>query len=101
MLQLAGGRLIPNCFIRLRKVLSGSPKCAAAASGPSMCHAVSVRICRMCWRSSSLSSGGGVVSREEPCAPKPYSSLRKTGSCERISARSMTFSSSRTLPGQV
>jgi hypothetical protein len=32
-LQLASGRFIPNCFIRLRNVLGGSPKRVAAPSG--------------------------------------------------------------------
>ena len=33
-LQLASGRFIPNCFIRLRNVLGGIPKRAAAPSVP-------------------------------------------------------------------
>ena len=100
-LHRADGRFIPNSFIRLRRVLGGSPKRAAAPSDPSICHPASVRVCRMCWRSNSLRLDGGAASRESPCASESYSSIRKTGSWEQISARSMTFSSSRTLPGQV
>jgi len=43
-LQLEGGRVIPNCFIRLRKVPGGIPRRIAAPSGPSIRQFVSVRV---------------------------------------------------------
>ena len=79
-LQLASGRFIPNCFIRLRNVLGGSPKRAAAPSGPSMCHPVKVRVRKMCRRPSSLRSDGGKTVNGETCATTACLSIRKTGS---------------------
>src|SRR6185295_15008933 len=98
---LVGGRFIPNCFIRLRNVLGGIPKRTAAPSGPAMDQFVMVRVCKICRRSSSLRSAGGGAATEVFCKSNRCSSIRNTGSRERINARSITFSSSRTLPGQV
>src|SRR5437867_1719426 len=79
-LQLDDGRVIPNCFIRLRKVLGGIPKRTAAPSEPSMCQFVRMRVCRMCRRSRSLRPADGDAVKEESCEPKTCSSIRKTGS---------------------
>src|SRR5260370_346990 len=93
----------------------------AAPLGPAMRHCVCLRARRMCWRSASSSVEIGEdeeaedvkeakeVKDEEESAPalaaravdfNSAKGMRSSLLGERSTARSMRFSSSRTLPGQ-
>ena len=98
--SLRAGRSIPSFFMRRRSVLGCSPRRSAALPTPLIRHAHASRVATMCWRSTSRSWLAGrrrvAGARRLPRA----SSRTRVRPGERIMARSTTFSSSRTLPGQ-
>src|ERR1700722_13940499 len=91
---------IPSFFIRKYKVERFNPKQAAAPLGPDRTHLVSFSVFRIWLRSTSSSVLWRSVfwpdeirdfkSRGESCS---------TGPGVKITARSITFSNSRMLPG--
>src|SRR6516165_4665148 len=114
------GREMPSLFIFHRNVERFIPRRAAAPFGPPSTQPVSRRAPRMCSRSASASvlegggwsvEGGGEESVFS-CLVPPPSTLHPPPACksprgtcsdapgERMTARSMTFCNSRTLPGQ-
>src|ERR1700724_1743717 len=105
--------------MRACSVVRFMPRRTAAHLGPAMRHCVCFKARRMCWRSASwrveIEESEEVkevneVKDEEESAPEAapeaevdFNSVRGTRSSlpgESRTARSMRFSSSRTLPGQ-
>ena len=91
---------MPSFFMRDRRVLDFRPSRSAAFPGPLILQRQSWRTCRMWARSTdsrSFRETGGFCGFTEEVR---HASSCKTGVGDRIMARSITFSSSRTLPGQ-
>ena len=105
--------------MRLRRVLGCRPRTLAAPRGPSITHSVFARTSRMCRFSTCCSERWALRSpsdfglSEEVPSPTSFagsgSSLekgkrsrpsRRMGPCDNTTARSITFCSSRMLPGQ-
>src|SRR5712692_7889911 len=107
--------------MRAWRVVRFMPRRTAAPLGPAMRHCVCFKARRMCWRSASsrveieaVEEAGDVkeakeVKEEEESAPvvaaraadfNSAKGMRSSFPGERRTARSMRFSSSRTLPGQ-
>jgi hypothetical protein len=76
------------------------PSHTAAPCGPPSTHPVSPSIARMSLRSVASSVSCGVGGANATRAVNSVRGTCKTGPGERITARSMTFCSSRMLPGQ-
>src|SRR6266851_2081975 len=112
------GRRMASLRMRAWRVVRFMPRRTAAPLGPAMRHCVCFKARRMCWRSASsrveIEEVGEVeevkeVKDEEGSAPAAvaraadFNSAKGTRSSlpgESSTARSMRFSSSRTLPGQ-
>ena len=100
--RAGAGRSIPNFLSRFRRVLGCSPNFSAAFASPLMRQSHSSSTRRTCARSTSsirmdvagLALGGRSLSSPNPCASCSAVPL------VRMTPRSMTFSNSRTLPGQ-
>ena len=101
------GRSIPSFFIRRISVVRCKPSFTAAPFGPPITQPVVCRAWSTSMRSESRSvigAAGSVVvpgeGEEAICTTDEDSGLRNTPSCDRITARSTRFCSSRMLPGQ-
>src|SRR6266849_9847941 len=113
------GRRMASLRMRAWSVVRFMPRSIAAPLGPAMRHCVCFKARRMCWRSaSSMVEIGELKEVEEVSEVKgeegsvaefalepeaDFSSARGTRSSrpgESSTARSIRFSSSRTLPGQ-
>src|SRR5712692_2659885 len=111
------GRRMPSLRMRACRVVRFMPRRTAAPLGPAMRHCVCFKARRMCWRSASsrveIEEGEEVRevkevkdeegSEAEAASAADLSSEKGTRSSlpgESRTARSMRFSSSRTLPGQ-
>src|SRR5262245_18971436 len=100
-------RRMPSFCIRLRSVLGFRLSRRAAPCGPSIRQPVLLRVATMCWRSTSRRPAGPVDGASELAVGggatvgtgSTSGATRRSGPGDRITARSMTFSSSRTLPG--
>src|SRR6266446_532245 len=109
---------MPSLRIRAWRVVRLMSRRTAAPLGPAMRHCVCLRARRMCWRSDSSRVEIGEdeevedvkeVKDEEESPPalaaravdfNSAKGMRSSLPGERSTARSMRFSSSRTLPGQ-
>src|SRR6266478_3858190 len=102
--------------IRAWRVVRFMPRRTAAPLGPAMRHWVCFKARRMCWRSASsrveieevdevneVKEEEGSLAETVPEMELDFNSakgMRSSLPGERRTARSMRFSSSRTLPGQ-
>ena len=102
--------------MRAWRVVRFMPRRRAAPLGPAMRHWVCFKARRMCWRSASSSveieeaeevkevkEEEGSVTDAGPSTEEDFNSakgMRSSLPGERRTARSIKFSSSRTLPGQ-
>src|SRR6266849_10741387 len=109
---------MPSLRMRACSVVRFMPRRPAEPLGPAMRHCVCFKARRMCWRSASsrveieeveeadeVKEVKDALDEEEsaPEAEVDFNSVRETQSSrpgESRTARSMRFSSSRTLPGQ-
>jgi hypothetical protein len=96
------GRTIPSFFMRKWSVDLFNPSLVAALCGPESTHLVSCKIERICSRSTCARVWGFMF----PCPGAIRERRSRSGTCktqpgERITARSITFSSSRMFPGPV
>ena len=81
---------------------SGSiPAVSRPRSVPPSTHRVFFKVARMCARSASSSVCGFQLSAAEASRDSSPTGTRNSGPELRITARSITFSSSRTFPGQL
>ena len=99
--------VMPSFFIRDRSVLGLIPSRAAAPSGPCIRPLVAASACRMWIRSLSSSvtmtswrATGATGAEHAPLTGRSSSRISTTGPGLSTQARSITFCSSRMLPGQ-
>src|SRR5713226_5594523 len=113
------GRRMASLRMRAWRVVRFMPRRTAAPLGPAMRHCVCFKARRMCWRSASsrveieevkevdevneVKEEEGSLAETVPEMELDFNSakgMRSSLPGERRTARSMRFSSSRTLPGQ-
>src|SRR5262249_13374149 len=99
------GREIPSFFILERRLVLGNPSRAAAPSGPPTIHPVSSNVRRIRDRMESLNVpdvqlGVALFCGHAGVRSNLRSELGSTPSFDRMTARSIKFWSSRTLPGK-
>ena len=94
------GRAMPNFRNLEFKVLRFIPRRAAAPDGPPITQLASRRIRMMCSRATASRVDASTGSTGPFGALNCPTGTRNSGPLDRITARSITFSSSRTFPGQ-